>query len=127
MVRSRVAIVIPAWNEAATISGVVKTALAHGIPIVVDDDSTDDTARLAKQAGAVVVSHERNRGYDEALNSGFKQAAASDHEIVITLDADGQHDPDLVAEFIDKIEAGADMVIGIRDHRQRLAEHLFAL
>lgn len=117
---------IPAWNESATISNVVKTSLAYGIPIVVDDGSTDGTAGIAKQAGATVVSHKENRGYDEALNSGFKQAAASDCEIVITLDADGQHNPDLIGAFIDRINAGADMVMGERNQRQRLSEHLFA-
>ena len=127
MVRHRVGIVIPALNESATISTVVKAALAYGSPIVIDDGSTDDTASLASEAGAIVVSHVRNRGYDEALNSGFEQAAASDCEIVITLDADGQHNPALIAAFIEKIDAGADMVIGISNHRQRLGEHLFAL
>ena len=126
MVRHRVGIVIPALNESATISNVVKAALAYGLPIVVDDGSTDDTAGLATEAGAVVVSHAQNRGYDEALNSGFRQAVESDCEIIITLDADGQHNPDLIAGFIEKIDAGADMVVGIRDHMQRLGEHLFA-
>ncbi len=127
MVRHRVGIVIPALNESATISNVVKAAMAYGLPIVVDDGSTDDTAGLATEAGAVVVSHEQNRGYDEALNSGFRKAVESDCEIIITLDADGQHNPDLIAGFIEKIDAGADMVVGIRDHFQRLGEHLFAL
>ena len=126
MVRHRVGIVIPALNESATIYNVVKAALAYGLPIVVDDGSTDDTARLASEAGAVVVSHEQNRGYDEALNSGFRKAVDSDCEIIITLDADGQHNPDLIAAFIEKIDAGADMVVGIRDHMQRLGEHVFA-
>ena len=126
MVRHRVGIVIPALNESATISNVVRAAQSYGLPIVVDDGSTDDTAGLAAEAGAVVVSHEQNRGYDEALNSGFRKAAESDCEIIITLDADGQHNPDLIAGFIEKIDAGADMVVGIRDHFQRLGEHLFA-
>jgi len=126
VVRHRVGIVIPALNESATISNIVKAALAYGLPIVVDDGSTDDTAGLATEAGAIVVSHEKNRGYDEALNSGFKKAAESDCETIITLDADGQHNPDLIGAFIEKIDAGADMVVGIRDHRQRLGEHLFA-
>lgn len=126
MDRSRVGIVIPALNESATISRVVEAAGIYGVPIVVDDGSTDDTAELAGQAGAVVVSHEQNRGYDEALNSGFKKAAGLGSEVIITLDADGQHDPSLLQRFIDQIDAGADVVVGIRSRRQRLAEHLFA-
>jgi glycosyltransferase involved in cell wall biosynthesis len=126
MDRSRVGIVIPALNESATISAVVEAAGTYGVPIVVDDGSTDDTAELAKQAGAVVVSHERNRGYDAALNSGFRKAAGLGSEVVITVDADGQHDPSLLQKFIDRIAAGADVVVGIRSRRQRFPEHLFA-
>lgn len=126
MDRYRVAIVIPALNESATIAGVVEAASSYGLPIVVDDGSTDNTAALATQAGAVVVSHENNRGYDAALNSGFKKAAELGSEIIITADADGQHDPSLIQKFINSIDAGADVVAGIRSRRQRFAEHLFA-
>jgi len=126
MDRSRVGIVIPALNESATILDVVEMAGKYGVPIVVDDGSADDTAELAKQAGAVVVLHERNRGYDAALNSGFKEAALLGKDVIITLDADGQHDPSLLQKFIDRIDAGADVVVGIRSRRQRFAEHLFA-
>lgn len=126
MDRSRIAIVIPALNESATIADIVEAAGRYGVPIVVNDGSTDDTAELAKQAGAVVVSHDRNRGYDTALNSGFKKAVALGSEVIITVDADGQHDPSLLQKFIDQIEAGADVVVGIRSRRQRFAEHIFA-
>jgi len=124
--QKRVCIVIPALNESATIVGIVKAAGIYGVPIVVDDGSTDVTAKLAIQAGAVVTSHEKNRGYDGALNSGFKKAAELRSDVIITVDADGQHDPSLIQKFIDAIDSGADVVIGIRSRRQRLAEHLFA-
>ncbi|MCF7981570.1 MAG: glycosyltransferase family 2 protein [Pseudomonadales bacterium] len=126
MDRSRIAIVIPALNESATIALVVEAAGRYGVPIVVDDGSDDDTAELAVQAGAVVVSHPQNYGYDVALDSGFKKAAELGSEIIVTVDADGQHDPSLIRKFIDAIVAGADVVIGIRSRRQRFAEHLFA-
>jgi glycosyltransferase involved in cell wall biosynthesis len=124
--RSRVVIVIPALNESATILDVVEAVRIYGVPIIVDDGSTDDTAELARQEGAVVVSHERNLGYDAALNTGFKKAAELGSEVIITVDADGQHDPSLLGKFIDRIDAGADVVVGIRSRRQRVAEHLFA-
>lgn len=127
MDRSRVAIVIPALNESATIADVVEAAGKYGVPIVVDDGSTDNTAELAAKAGAVVASHKNNQGYDAALNSGFRKATELGSDIVITLDADGQHDPSLIFQFIAAIDAGADVVIGVRSRRQRLAEHLFAL
>jgi glycosyltransferase involved in cell wall biosynthesis len=126
MDRSRIAIVIPALNESQTIAGVVDAATKYGVPIVVDDGSTDSTAALASQAGAVVVSHKSNLGYDAALNSGFRKAAELGSEIIITLDADGQHDPSLIGKFVDAIDQGADVVAGIRNRRQRFAEHLFA-
>jgi glycosyltransferase involved in cell wall biosynthesis len=127
MDRSRVGIVIPALNEAATITDVVKAARSYGVPIVVDDGSTDATADLAKRSGAVVVSHEINRGYDCALSSGFCKAAEMGFEIVVTVDADGQHDPSLIQWFIDVIDAGSDIVVGVRSRKQRLAENVFAL
>lgn len=126
MDRSRVGIVIPALNESATILSIVEAAGIYGVPIVVDDGSTDDTAELARLAGAVVVMHGQNCGYDAALNSGFIKAAEMGSEVIITLDADGQHDPALLQKFIDQIDAGADVVIGVRSKRQRIAEHLFA-
>jgi len=126
MDRSRLGIVIPALNESATIVGVVEAVERYGVPIVVDDGSTDDTAKLAKQAGASVVLHGQNLGYDAALNSGFKIAMELGCALVITIDADGQHDPYLIQKFIDRIDAGADIAVGVRSNRQRLAEHLFA-
>jgi glycosyltransferase involved in cell wall biosynthesis len=126
MDKYRVGIVIPALNESATIVGIVGVAGRYGIPIVVDDGSNDNTAKLAMQSGAVVIVHEKNKGYDEALNSGFKKAAELGVKVIITLDADGQHDPHLIQKFIEAIDSGADIAVGIRSHRQRLAEHLFA-
>lgn len=126
MGQSRVAIVIPAFNESATVAGIVEAVKKYGVPIVVDDGSTDNTEKLALKVGAVVVVHEQNRGYDAALNSGFKKAAELRAQIIITLDADGQHDPSLIQLFIDAIDSGVDVVIGIRSRRQRFAEHLFA-
>lgn len=126
MDKYRVGIVIPALNESATIAGIVRGVGQYGIPIVVDDGSSDNTAKLAMQSGAVIVMHEKNKGYDEALNSGFKKAAELGVKLIITVDADGQHDPNLIQKFIEAIDSGADIAVGIRSRRQRLAEHLFA-
>lgn len=126
MDKYRVGIVIPALNESATIAGIVEAVRKYGVPIVVDDGSTDSTAALALKAGAVIVVHETNQGYDVALNSGFKKAAQLGVQIIITVDADGQHDTLLIQQFIDAIDSGADIVVGIRSSRQRVAEHIFA-
>ena len=127
MDRLRIALVIPALNEAATIAEVVKGALRYGTCVVVDDGSGDSTADIARQAGAIVVSHQINQGYDAALNSGCKAAMAAACDAIVTLDADGQHNPMLLQQFIDGLNNGADMVLGVRNKRPRLAEHVFAV
>lgn len=127
MDRSRVAIVIPAFNEAATISAVVKASREYGQPIVVNDYSQDGTAQLAETAGAVVVSHKINQGYDAALNSGFSEAARLQYDFILTLDADGQHDPELLKLFIDQLDSGASLVLGVRSAKARISEHIFAI
>lgn len=121
------AIVIPAFNEAATIGGVVGALAATGRVIVVDDGSNDGTAQVAARAGAEVVRHAANRGYDGALDSGFARAAELDCHYVVTLDADGQHPAEMVETFAAALRDGADLVLGVRDRLQRLAERIFAL
>jgi len=127
MDRPRIAIVIPAFNEATTITAVVTAARKFGQPIVVDDCSQDETARTAEAAGALVVKHHVNQGYDGALNSGFIEAARLKYDLIITLDADGQHDPQLLPAFIDRLVNGASLVLGVRNSKARIAEHIFAL
>ena len=126
MDRLRIALVIPALNEAPTIAAVVRGALRYGTCVVVDDGSTDTTAAVAREAGALVISHATNRGYDAALDSGCKAAATIPCDAIITLDADGQHNPALLSQFVDALGNGADMVLGVRNQRPRLAEHVFA-
>lgn len=123
----RVGIVIPALNESATIARVVEAVRKYGDAIVVNDGSVDDTESLAKNAGAVVVSHAINLGYDQALNSGFEKAADLGCNIIVSVDADGQHDPRLIEKFIAAVQGGADVIVGVRSSRPRFAEHVFAL
>lgn len=125
MERHRIGIVIPALNEAKTITSIVSKVSRYGLPIVVDDGSIDGTGKLARTAGATVVRHEFNLGYDQALNSGFTCAEKIGCEYVITMDADGQHDPAILETFIRSLDDGADIVVGYRDRRQRIAEHIF--
>ncbi len=117
---------IPALNEGRSIAAIVGAVTAHGLPVVVSDGSTDDTAEQAASAGAAVVRHTINRGYDEALNSGFVRAEELAVDYVITLDADGQHNPTLIPIFAEALEAGSWAVLGVRPKPARLSEHLFA-
>ncbi|ASJ03594.1 glycosyl hydrolase [Thermococcus profundus] len=111
----RTLIIIPAYNEELTIGSVVALAKKYGDVLVVDDGSTDRTSEIAKEAGAVVIRHEVNRGKGAALRTGFKYALAGDYDVVVTIDADGQHNPDEIPRLVNPIVTGkADLVIGSR-------------
>ncbi len=107
--------VIPAYNEATTIAEVLNSTrrFVDGM-IVVDDGSMDRTSQIARAQGAQVVRHVINRGLGAAIGTGFEMAKRLDADVVITLDADGQHDPSEIPKFISAITAGADVVIGSR-------------
>lgn len=96
-----IVILIPAYNEAAGIGSVVADARAHGPVLVVDDGSTDDTARRAATAGAKVLRQSPNGGKGVALRCGFAHALTSGYEAVVMLDGDGQHDPAEIPRFIE--------------------------
>jgi glycosyltransferase involved in cell wall biosynthesis len=112
-----VSVVIPCLNEAENIESCVTAALralrkmgVHGEVVVADNDSEDDSARLAEQAGARVVV-ERRRGYGSAYLAGF---AASTGRYIVMADADLTYDFDDIPRFVDALEEGAEMVIGDR-------------
>lgn len=110
---------IPAWNEAERIAPIVSGTLAHLPVLVVDDGSTDHTADAARAAGATVVRHPLNQGKGAALKTGFAWALEHGYEAVLTLDADGQHDPAEIPKFLAAYRAGAgDLIIGERDFSQ---------
>jgi glycosyltransferase involved in cell wall biosynthesis len=123
--RLKVGIIIPAYNESLSIGRVVHAVSKYGLAIVVDDGSTDDTSFQAKKYFAKVVVHKENYGYDSALESGFKMAAEMGLDYVITIDADGQHNPLLVEQFMEALDDGFDIVFGSRDKKQRFAEFVF--
>ncbi|HEX9013634.1 MAG TPA: glycosyltransferase family 2 protein, partial [Anaerolineaceae bacterium] len=109
---------IPAYNEMEGISVVVSAARAFLPVLVVDDGSRDTTAELAESAGAEVLRQRPNQGKGAALRAGFRWALERDCQAVITLDADGQHDPLEIPKFLDCFATtGADLVIGARDYR----------
>jgi glycosyltransferase involved in cell wall biosynthesis len=113
----RVLIVVPAWNEEGSIASVVHelhSTLAGMDVLVVDDGSTDQTVLRAREAGAVVARLPYNLGVGGAMRLGFRYAVERDYDAVVQIDADGQHDPAFVPQLLDKITAGADLVIGAR-------------
>jgi glycosyltransferase involved in cell wall biosynthesis len=118
------AIIIPAYNESITIQNVIISVIKYADVIVVDDGSTDDTARLAKLVGAKVIS-QKNEGYDSALSKGFEYARNLNYKYLITLDADGEHDTNNLEDFIKRLKLGHDVVVGIRKEKRRISEKIF--
>jgi len=123
--RSRLAVVIPAYNEEAAIAKVVASVRERATVVVVDDGSSDNTASAAEAAGARVVRHDENLGYDAALNSGFAEASRLACDLVVTMYGDGQHDPALLDAFAAALRERCDVVLGIRPRCGRFTEMLF--
>lgn len=121
----KVAIIIPAYNEEDSIAQVVKSAVGHGQPIVVDDGSIDLTALIAINHGAIVVRHPVNKGYERALESGFQKAYELGFDILVTLDGDGQHNAGFIPKLVKLIKDGSMVAIGVRGNLQRCSETLF--
>jgi len=112
---NQVSVIIPAKNEGASIGSVV-AAVRKQLPdaeiIVVDDGSEDDTATIAQEHSADVHSHPVSLGNGAAVKAGARRASG---EILVFLDADGQHDPADISKLISQIEAGFDMAVGARN------------
>ncbi|HTV42112.1 MAG TPA: glycosyltransferase family 2 protein [Candidatus Sulfotelmatobacter sp.] len=110
------AAVIPCFNESPTIDRLVRHLRRHlDMIVVVDDGSTDETAVKAKNAGAIVLNHDRNLGKGAALQTGLSYVHNLGSEWAVTLDGDGQHDPVDVAALLQCAEhTGARLVIGNR-------------
>ncbi|MBY4598089.1 glycosyltransferase family 2 protein [Ottowia caeni] len=107
-------IVLPAKNEANAIARVVR-ALVSAHPqaevIIVDDGSSDDTAEVARSAGACVISHPYSKGNGASIKTGARAVTA---EVIVFMDADGQHDPADIPRLLEKMNQGHDMVVGAR-------------
>lgn len=114
-----IAAVVPAYNEAPRVGAVVLRVRELLPVIVVDDGSTDRTADVAREAGAEVVEQRPNQGKGAALRSGFRQALAIGADAIVTLDADGQHDPADIPRLLAAAAAtpAPDLVVGRRSFR----------
>jgi glycosyltransferase involved in cell wall biosynthesis len=114
----RVLVVVPAWNESASVGQIVRLVGEAGFEtLVVDDGSTDGTGEVARTAGASVVRLPVNLGVGGAMRCGFRYAVRHGFDAVIQCDADGQHRPDAIAALVEEQgRTGADMVIGSRFH-----------
>jgi glycosyltransferase involved in cell wall biosynthesis len=107
---------IPAYDEGPRIGAVVVAASRHLPVVVIDDGSHDDTADRARAAGATVLVQVPNAGKGAALRAGFRHALDASAPAVVTLDADGQHDPAEIPAFLERFGVRrAELIIGQRD------------
>ncbi|MEZ8788970.1 glycosyltransferase family 2 protein [Vibrio splendidus] len=129
----RLAIIIPAYNEQDTIGNVVEEIfdiLGADVNIIVANDcSKDSTSKLASEAGATVLDLESNHGYAKAIERGLDYAAEHlNVAYLLTMDADGQHDPRSIPAMYEKAkDDDCDIVVGQRPTCARLSERLYAL
>lgn len=109
-------VIMPAWNESESIGNTIREVFEFGPPcdvLVVDDGSRDNTAQVARAAGATVVKLPFNMGVGGAMRTGFKYAKNHGYSRVIQVDADGQHDPRDIKAVLDGLQH-ADIAIGAR-------------
>jgi glycosyltransferase involved in cell wall biosynthesis len=111
-----IVVCIPAYNESRKIGEIVNRARAYASEVIVcDDGSKDDTAVEAQMAGATVIRHKINKGYGSAIKTLFRVARENNADVMVTLDADGQHDPSQIPKIVEPIlNEGFDIVIGSR-------------
>jgi glycosyltransferase involved in cell wall biosynthesis len=112
----RIIICIPAFNESKNIADIIKKTQKYATEVIVcDDGSSDNTSEVANKSGATVIRHSSNRGYGSAISTLFRTAREKDADVMVTIDSDGQHDPDKIPDLISPLtEQGIDIVIGSR-------------
>jgi glycosyltransferase involved in cell wall biosynthesis len=110
-------VLIPSYNEEKTIGNIVKDVHSLGFDVfVVDDGSTDDTEKIANEAGAFVLRHKKNEGKGFALRNGFNYILNLDYDVIITMDGDGQHSVKDIEKFITAVQNNTEIgvIIGNR-------------
>jgi len=122
---NKIAIVIPAKDEEDSIGHIIGELNENFSVIVIDDGSSDKTFIVAKKAGAVVYLNQSRSGYDGALSMGFDIAQRQGFEAVITMDADGEHSPQVALDMSYYLRRGIPLVIGRRKGYGRIAEAIY--
>ena len=112
----RVCVIIPAYNAAGTLGPLLRQLKQMGLdPIVVNDGSSDDTAKVAAESGTLVIHHLTNQGKGAALRTGFAFALQAGYDAIVTMDSDGQHDPAEIPRLLDAVLLpNAGIIVGHR-------------
>jgi glycosyltransferase involved in cell wall biosynthesis len=112
----KILVCMPAYNEAKSIADIIRRAKTYAAEVIVcDDGSYDTTYEVAKAAGATVIRHPTNKGYGAAIRTLFQAAREKNADIMVTLDSDGQHDPNQIPDILEPILNDTfDIVVGSR-------------
>jgi glycosyltransferase involved in cell wall biosynthesis len=114
----RFLVILPAYNEATLIASVIqglRESEKNADILVINDGSKDRTAEIAEQQGVMVINHPYNLGYAAALQTGFRYASSKQYDCLVTMDADGQHDPVSISNLFKTFSStNADVVTGSR-------------
>lgn len=125
----KIIVCVPAYNESKNIANIVQRARNYADEVIVcDDGSSDDTTQLAQHAGAIVVNHDKNAGYGKSIRTLFQKAIERKADIVVTMDSDGQHNPEQIPDIVEPIlRNGYDIVIGSRfiDEKDKMKVPLY--
>jgi glycosyltransferase involved in cell wall biosynthesis len=120
---AKISIILPAKNEAASLRSLllkIRELMPDAELIVVNDGSTDDTVEICRQYGTMLVTHPYSMGNGAAVKSGARAACG---EILVFMDADGQHQPQDIPLLLDKLNQGYDMAVGARSRRSQAGMH----
>ena len=118
-------ILIPAYNEEKTIKKIISGIKKFGKVLVVNDASKDKTKKIATSAGATVISHKKNLGYNKAVDTGLRFFLKSKYRKIILIDADGQHPIKYIKDFKKHLNLKNKVVCGVRSTITRIGEKIF--
>ena len=124
MGRFKIVTIVPAYNEEKTIYEVVTSLNKYTNVIVVDDCSTDETYKIAKNCGATVIRNFKNEGYEKSIEKGLFESIKMNFDYAITFDADGQHNEKEIEKFSKLMKKGYDLILGNRSYISRISEKI---